>query len=87
MKANLMDPLLRKLNSAEYLPASAFRRNHEIYELVSYVNNLIACKLSENLDGMRLFKTRILKYTACHPPAPDFENYYELIRTLVEGTD
>jgi hypothetical protein len=87
MKANLMDSLLLKLNSAEYLPASAFRRNHQIYELVCYVNNLIACKLSENHDGLSLFKSRILEYTSCHPPAPDSEKYYELIRTLIEGID
>lgn len=82
-----MDTILLKLNSTEYLPASAYRRNHEIYELVSYVNGLIGCQISKNREGSSLFKSRVTEFVSRHPPGPDAEKYYELINKFIALVD
>lgn len=72
-----------RLNSTDVLPPMAFRRNHAIYELVSYVNCLLGCRMAGNLEGEGVFRARIAEYMATHDPKPDEARYYQLVRTYV----
>lgn len=75
-----------KLNDAAVLPPHAYRRNHAIYELVSYVNCLIGCRISGNLEGASLFEDRIRRFTVDHPPSPDEAAYYEAVADYIRPT-
>ena len=81
-----MADIAARLNSADLLPAFAFRRNHEIYELVSYVNCLLGCRMAGNTEGEGIFKDRITRYMASHVPTPDVSNYYQLVSSYVSET-
>lgn len=75
--------IAERLNSAEILPATAFRRNHALYELVGYVNGLLGCRLARNTDGQGVFKDRITRYLDSHDPKPDEMPYYQLVRSYL----
>ena len=78
-----MSDLLRKLNSPEYLPPMAYRRNHAAFELVSYVNCLIGCRISSNADGEALFKERFVKFFADHGSESNTK-YASMVREYLE---
>jgi hypothetical protein len=40
----------KRLNDPALLPPSGYRRNHHHYELVSYVNSLVGCRISGNAE-------------------------------------
>ena len=48
----------KQLNSFDVLPPRGFRRDCRYWPLVSYVNTVIACVLSENHKGIALFMER-----------------------------
>lgn len=73
----------RRLNSVDLLPAFAFRRNHEVYELVGYVNCLLGCRLAGNTQGEGVFKDRISQYMASHAPTPEISKYYQVVSSYV----
>jgi len=82
-----MNEILKKLNSPEYLPQIAYRRNHNLYELVCYVNCLIGCRLSGNAEGQDVFKNRIKQYMDDHPPAEMFEKYYNVVSAYLINSE
>ena len=51
----------KQLNKRNLLPEKALRRNSIYYRFVSYINNSIACFMSENYDGTILFINRAYK--------------------------
>ena len=73
----------KKLNDPSVLPLQAYRRNHKVYELVSYVNCLVGCRISGNVEGSTLFEGRIAEFLLHNPPDPDFEAYYEAVKDYV----
>ena len=80
-----MSDLLRKLNSPEYLPPMAYRRNHSTFELVSYVNCFIGCRISSNADGEALFKEGIVKFFADHDSESNTE-YALMVKKYVKSS-
>ena len=68
-----------KLNSTEFMPRMAFRRNVVIYELVSYVNHATGCYLSRNWKVLSLFIERANIFIEEHPANEDSMKYYELV--------
>jgi len=78
-----MNDLITKLNSSHYLPQEAYRRNHELYELVCYVNCLPGCKLGWNLEGDALYTNRINEYITKHPPIGETAKYYDVVSSYV----
>jgi hypothetical protein len=80
-----MSENIKKLNSQDYLPAGAYRRNHEMYELVCYVNCLIGCRISANAEGESVFQSRIKRYMDQHPPTAKNQKYYGLVSSLIAG--
>ena len=78
---------MRRLNASDALPPAAFRRNHAIYELVAYVNNLLGCRLAANVEGQGIFKDRIERYMAAHAPKPDEAAYYQLVSRFLAEPD
>lgn len=79
-----MNAIVAKLNSTDYLPPMAFRRNNAIYELVGYVNCLIGCRISKNIEGEALFKSRIKQYLDSHPANTGCQAYYMLIAEYID---
>jgi hypothetical protein len=71
--------LEEKLNSPDYLPARAHRRNHRMYELVCYVNCLLGCRISGNTDGEAVFRDRVEKFLAENPAEEGYGAYYNII--------
>ena len=67
------------LNTMEVIPDKGYRRDNPVYELVSYVNNVIACVLSSNLKVAHLFMERAEIYIEENPPTLDAKEYYGLI--------
>ena len=53
----------KRLNSEEVLPPQAFRRDKFNYALVSYVNNVTGCYLSNNFKPIPVFIERALNNT------------------------
>jgi hypothetical protein len=80
-----MNNNVTKLNSADYLPREAYRRNHEVYELVCYVNCLIGCRISGNTEGEELFKSRVKQYMDNHPPTGEVKKYYDAVSMYVDS--
>ena len=48
-----------RLNTEAVLPPLAHRRNHVVYPLVCYVNNIIGCYLSGNQIGRASCRERV----------------------------
>ena len=71
------------LNSEGVVPGIAYRRNKVIFELVSYVNCLIGCVLSQRRDVVPLFAERCRFFMDSHPAAPDYEKYYAMVRGYI----
>ena len=65
------------LNHPDLLPEKAFRRNASIYELVSYVNNIIGCYSSENFGPIPLFIERARSHMSENPN--EHEQYYSKV--------
>lgn len=78
-----MNDCVTKLNSPDYLPPGAYRRNHEMYELICYVNCLIGCRMSGNSEGEGMFEKRIKEYMDGHQPSPEMEEYYNIVSSYV----
>ena len=76
----------KRLNDPALLPPLGYRRNHHHYELVSYVNCLVGCRISGNAEGAALFEERIKRFIADHPSTPDAARYYEAVGDYV-GSD
>jgi hypothetical protein len=51
----------KQLNDDNLLPKTALRRNSIYYRFVSYINNSIACFMSENYGGTITFINRAYK--------------------------
>ena len=81
--AVLIQNIQNKLNSAEYLPPKAYRRNFRYYELVSYVNNITGCYLSGNLKTISVLIDRIKYFTEQNPSTEDTSKYYELVSEYI----
>jgi hypothetical protein len=79
-----MDIIDPRLNSPDYLPPIAYRRNAGIYELVCYVNCLVGALISENHDAISVFSRRIDEYLEKHTPGDEFEKYVSVVTSYVE---
>ena len=82
MQADLED-LHKRLNEADVLPQSSYRRNRHEYELVCYVNNMIGCCISRNHAALGLFRSRAEKFMDDNPTKPELHGYYALVRTYL----
>lgn len=51
-----------KLNSPEIVPGGWYRRNTHQYEILSYVNHVIALQLADDWENAALFVRRAAKY-------------------------
>ena len=71
------------LNREEILPATGYRRNKVIFELVTYVNCLIGCVLSERRDAVPLFVRRCRAFLKDNAPAGEFDSYYASVRSYI----
>ncbi len=68
----------RWLNSPEWLPETAYRRNTGLYPLVCYVNTIIGTCLSKNYEMAALFIARAVDHMKSVPPSAQEERYYIL---------
>jgi len=82
-----MESFHNRLNSPEYLPEKAYRRNAKIYELICYVNCAIGASLSGNRSATDLFKERARVYLEKNKPEPEFEKYYDLVGDYLDALD
>jgi hypothetical protein len=71
------------LNSEGVVPALAYRRNKVIFELVSYVNCLMGCVLSQRRDVVPLWIRRCKLFLEQNPAQPDWEKYYGVVQNYI----
>jgi len=69
------------LNSPESIPPCGYRRDKFYWELISYVNTVVACVLSENQKGIGLFIERAEWYIENNPSNNETSDYYSLVRS------
>lgn len=65
MMSNLTEQILadaKKLNSPDFIDGTYYRRNMAIYELVTYINHIIACHSSNNYESMAVFTNRAQQF-------------------------
>ena len=74
-----LDEWHRKLNSEEFAAPKGYRRDVFVYELVSYVNNIIGCYLGRNLKPIIRFIERSRLYMERKPPNEDLKKYYTMV--------
>lgn len=74
----------KRLNSPEFIPPYGYRRDKCNWELVSYVNTLVACVLSDNHKGVDLFIGRAKWYIENNPPNNETSDYYALAESYFE---
>ena len=67
------------LNSDTLIPEQGYRRNHSIYPLVCYVNNIIGLFLSKNYDVIPVFVARAAEHMVRHPASPASHGYYVVV--------
>lgn len=67
------------LNSREFVPEQAYRRNSRLYPFVCYVNNVIGLFLSKNYEAIPIFVARAAEHMASFPPNPVESAYYEVV--------
>mgnify|MGYP001555739885 CR=1 FL=1 len=73
-----------KLNSAEFTPQFAYRRNSIIYPLVCYVNNITSLFISKNYAPISTFIERAKQHIENNPSKAEWEPYYQLVENYLE---
>jgi hypothetical protein len=71
------------LNSEELVPVMAYRRNKVIFELVSCVNCLLGCVLSQRRDVLPLWIQRCRAFLEQHPAPPEWAKYYAVVQDYI----
>jgi len=74
---------IKLLNTEDLAPKDGFRRNKSIYELVCYVNNIIGCYMSQRVDPIPIFISRIRIYLDESTIGPEDEEYCMQAREFV----
>lgn len=67
------------LNSKEYTPPRAYRRNVRVYTLVCYVNNITGCYLSKNAEPIPLFIERAKQHMQNFLPNDNEKLFYQIV--------
>jgi len=73
------------LNHFESLPSKAFRRNVAVYELVSYVNHIVACYVCGNYHPIDLFIERAREYIEKNPVKD--RDYYNKVESYFKDME
>lgn len=68
-----------QLNSKSVAPSKAYRRNVAVYELLCYINNIVACYISRNEEPIPVFIGRAREYFLRAKPSAPWENYYAYV--------
>ena len=74
-----IDGMHEQLNSKGFAPIRGFRRNVTVYELVCYINNIVACYVSKNAEPIPVFIGRAKAYIASAKPNEEWQVYYEYV--------
>ena len=85
-----IEHLQNTLNTHALLPDKALRRNSVLYELVCYVNNVIALNLSENHRPIGTFIERAETFMSENEGAcPDYyqkvDEYFSLLKRAINS--
>jgi len=73
-----INTLQKQLNAKQNIPDRGFRRNVSVYELISYVNNITGCYLSENMEPIPVFIERARQYMT-ENNAEEQAQYHKLV--------
>ena len=68
-----------QLNAKGLAPSRGFRRNVVVYELVCYVNNIIACYVSKNEEPIPIFIERARLFIANAKSDSEWQMYYNSV--------
>lgn len=74
-----IDGMHEQLNSKSFAPSRGFRRNVAVYELVCYINNIVACYVSKNIEPIPVFIARAKRYIANAKHSEEWQTYYEYV--------
>ena len=80
-----LDVLHQKLNAPANIPPRGFMRNVVIYELVCYVNNIIGCYVSRNVEPIPIFIERSHIFVEKNSKdCTDYKEYIDLVLNYLE---
>lgn len=68
-----------QLNSKALVPGRSYRRNVVVYELLCYVNNIVACYVAKNEEPIPIFIGRARTYLASAKPSEEWSGYYAYV--------
>ena len=84
MLKNEIEKYHQKLNSEEIIDGTYYRRNKAVYELVSYINHIVACYYSKNYHSMATFLCRAKKFISKYDGYPIETSYRNILKDYLE---
>lgn len=73
-----------QLNSSNLVDGKWYRRNHNAYEFICYVNNIVALLSSNNTENISVFIDRVLAYMDSSQRSNLSPEYIALVDRYVE---
>jgi len=83
-KSTAIEKMHEEYNSEANIPKHGFRRNSIIYELVCYINNIIACYVSKNEKPIPIFIERAKVYVNESSEKEELSNYLNKVKEYLE---
>lgn len=76
--------LAKELNTEQFLPDKAFRRDVVVHELVSCVNHMIACCISENVKPLPVLVSRARAFFEDNTGIVSNSDYFSKVYEFIE---
>jgi hypothetical protein len=76
-----------RMNDSSVVPLGGYRRNTVVYTLICYVNNIVGCCLSQNLEPIPVFIDRVRRHIQELPSSEDTGPYYRLVKNYVSAIE
>lgn len=76
-----------QLNTKGFVPSRGFRRNVMVYELVCYVNNIIACYVSKNEEPIPIFIKRARLFIENAKSDSEWQPYYSSVSAYLNEVE
>jgi hypothetical protein len=87
MDTDKLQAWFRVLNHEDSVPARGYRRDVREYALISYVNNIIGCYLSDNYHVIPIFIERARIHMKDHEANESTSAYYERVAQFLNDME
>ena len=75
------------MNDPSIVPLGGYRLNKVVYTLICYVNNIIGCCLSRNLETIPIFIDRARRHILEFPSTDETQQYYDLVGNYISAVE